>query len=702
MYLILFLNTLVYGQVDSVTVRTDFFPSDTIKIEKVIQQNVNLRDFFSAIANQYDVNIYVDQNIQVMDSYRFYQLQLGDLISFVAKRHNLVLKKESGVYRLSLKPPPKPVEKPQPKPKELDISYENGKLAVNLTNEPIRKVIEKLSAVANTSILLDPKLNGNISGFLNNISLSEGIHELFKINGFRVKKEKGIYKVYKEYRHYTKTLAGQTPEQKGFYVDYTDSLITLDIPTANLGQIINVLVQEADLDVIFYDELQSTISMKLRVTDIEDAFGKLLRNTKYTYKKEDGIYYFGERNRKDLVIQEVVELKYLRAGKGGNSGFKNNSNLTASSRAKNMDLTTGTNSANPIAGNNTYQNSPQRSNNSRLNKATYSLQESRSSNAEGFTSEALFTELSKRDIDAVPLLEQNAVLITGTKLDIEDAKRVIRMLDRPIPQILIEALVIDIKDGEGLNQEIQAWRGTNSDSTKSSSNSTSYLPFQMLFNASDLNYWTDKASDVLGFNVGKLPSDFYAFVKRQETKRNIKIRSKPQIATLNGHEAYISVGETRYYKINSSYVRDANTNTNTGTSGININERWVNLEINNTLQIKPWVNLDGDVTVEIKPVLQSPRESPSPSVPPSIDVRELESTVRLKNGETIILGGLITEEDSDVITDSFPLLSWIPWLGDIFVTKKKSKTKSELMIYVTPHVYVDGDKKPFIPKSDFR
>jgi type IV pilus assembly protein PilQ len=707
--LLVFLAVSVAQKLSLTKNDTVFFKSDTIRIEKVVQARVNLRDFFAAISNQYNTNIYVDQDIQIIDSYRFYNLTLIGLLKFIAERHKLDLKKENGIYRFSTRPKPKPKPKKIEK-KELNIQFEENLLSLHLFNNDLRKVINKISDISDTSILLDLKLDAFVSGKLKKIPLEKGLRELLKINGLRLKKENGIFKVFKDYRVYKKSLEKKNINNTGFFVDYSDSLIVLDIPNAELSDVINILVQEADLNVVYYDDLTSKISMKLKLSSLDDAFVELLRNTEFAFKQEENIYYFGKRSRKDLVTQEVIKLKYLRAGKGGTSGFRDNSTIVNPFNSQDVGVGSFPNSSSSTRNNrqNDFNDEYSYRNNSRSNTVfnqnrsnTRSRSFSSGGNSAGFTSEALFEELSKREIDAVPLLEQNAVLITGTKIDIEDGRRIIKMLDRPIPQILIEALVIDIKDGDGLQQEIKAWRGKKTDVLDEKTIDTSYLPFSVLFNSSDINYWTQKAGELMGINVGKLPADFLAFVRHQETKQNIKIRSKPQIATLNGHEAYISVGETRYFKINSSYVRDNNTNGNQGTSGININEQWVSLEINNTLQIKPWVNLDGDVTVEIKPVLQSPREAPDDATPPSIDFRELESTVRLKNGETIILGGLISEEVSDKITDSFPLLSWIPWLGDIFVSKTKVKTKSELMIYVTPHVYIDEDLRPFIPKSDF-
>ena len=99
---------------------------------------------------------------------------------------------------------------------------------------------------------------------------------------------------------------------------------------------------------------------------------------------------------------------------------------------------------------------------------------------------------------------------------------------------------------------------------------------------------------------------------------------------------------------------------------------------------------NGEITAEIKPEFSQPVGQLTPGVPPTISTRVIESTVRLRDGETIILGGLI--EERDVVNDSkVPILGDIPLLGRLFRSRTRSRRRSELVIYLTPHVfYGDG------------
>ena len=99
----------------------------------------------------------------------------------------------------------------------------------------------------------------------------------------------------------------------------------------------------------------------------------------------------------------------------------------------------------------------------------------------------------------------------------------------------------------------------------------------------------------------------------------------------------------------------------------------------------------GDVNAEIRPEFSTPVGVLDPGVPPTINTRQLETTVRLRDGETIILGGLI-QESQMTEQSMIPILGRIPLIGRLFRSRKTSRRKSELVIYITPHVFY-GDER---------
>jgi type IV pilus assembly protein PilQ len=163
------------------------------------------------------------------------------------------------------------------------------------------------------------------------------------------------------------------------------------------------------------------------------------------------------------------------------------------------------------------------------------------------------------------------------------------------------------------------------------------------------------------------------------------VLSTPQIATLNGNTASISVGTTQYFRMKSSTVQGSTTPIQTES------ERFETIEATVSLSITPWVTSSREVTVEVNPVFQIPGNSPDPTqIPPTINKRELKSTIRLKDGETYILGGLVENTKQETVK-KVPVLGSIPFLGVLFRNKSTTETKNRLMIFLTPHIYYGSE-----------
>ncbi len=289
------------------------------------------------------------------------------------------------------------------------------------------------------------------------------------------------------------------------------------------------------------------------------------------------------------------------------------------------------------------------------------------------------------DIKVVP--EHNALLVNGSPDVIMQIKNILKEIDNPIPQVFFEALVVDYTVSDSYEFSVQAGLDYG-DSTRARGDG--WIPgIDFLWNGSVANKYLGKLDKALtGVNIGKLPEDFYLRVRAMESAGKAKVRSRPQISTLNGHSAELKVGETQYYKlISETPLRDPSQ------VFLQTTERFQTIEINISLKVTPWVSASGEITVEIYPEFNTPGEQLDPSLPPNIQSRSLSSTVRLRDGETIVLGGLIQEIDSESVS-RVPLLGRIPLLGKLFSNTSRTKAKSELIIYVTPHLLYTEDWLP--------
>ncbi|MCK5148068.1 secretin and TonB N-terminal domain-containing protein [bacterium] len=289
------------------------------------------------------------------------------------------------------------------------------------------------------------------------------------------------------------------------------------------------------------------------------------------------------------------------------------------------------------------------------------------------------------------IVEHNGIMAVGAQDVLNELKDFIKQIDFPIPQVLIEAIVVDFSDIHTKEFGIKAWMKAPGDSTQYTD---SFLPGVNITASSDiLSKSLQFYGPQLGLkSIGRLPAGFMVNLKALESTGKVNIRSQPQIATLNGHSASIKIGTTQYYKFNTERPIVG------GNQAYNqVTQRFEKVLAEISLTITPWVSASGEITTEIHPEFSTPRGF-DPDVPPTIDHRILESTVRLRDGETIILGGMIQTDERESIS-KVPILGDIPIIGKLFQSRSTRKEKSKLMIYITPHLMYSGDQVNMI-RSD--
>jgi type IV pilus assembly protein PilQ len=290
--------------------------------------------------------------------------------------------------------------------------------------------------------------------------------------------------------------------------------------------------------------------------------------------------------------------------------------------------------------------------------------------------------------------DHNGVMVTGPVQVVDGIEKYLAELDIPPAQILIEALVVDYNITDRKKYGVQAACFPLMDSSRQGQ---SYYPDIDVTGSSeelnrDIRHWADKFGMA---GVGTLPEEFFVRLNALAREGKANVRSRPRIATLNGHEARIDVGTTQYYLLKTETTYGVGQQTPTSQ----VTEKFQTVEASMSLTITPWVNASNEILVTIHPEFNTPEGSFSSSVPPTINHRILDSNVRLHDGETIILGGLIQTSENETV-EKFPILGDIPVLGWFFKNKSKIKTNSELVIYLTPHIYYGNEGAVDISKLE--
>ncbi len=169
------------------------------------------------------------------------------------------------------------------------------------------------------------------------------------------------------------------------------------------------------------------------------------------------------------------------------------------------------------------------------------------------------------------------------------------------------------------------------------------------------------------------------------TQGDVSSISNPKVTTLNNQPAIFSSGEQLYYKILQSVSQ-----VSTGGSSTGQNEVVRSVFAGVLLDITPEITDNNEIILKINPSISSINSSPSTNngvrtIPPDLKKQQMSSVVKLKDGQRIILGGLISKVKS-ITVKKVPILGNIPIIGNAFRKKIKTNIKEELIIIITPHI----------------
>jgi type IV pilus assembly protein PilQ len=280
----------------------------------------------------------------------------------------------------------------------------------------------------------------------------------------------------------------------------------------------------------------------------------------------------------------------------------------------------------------------------------------------------------------------NSIIVRDTLSQVEMMEEIIKKLDSTTPQVLIEAKIIETTLGNaeklGINWNLQAsgkgsrWNSTFPLRRGNDGNFVMPIPVDSIDMESGLI--TYDAENL--FTFGTLDfSALTALMQIIQTRSDTNTLSNPRIVTLDNQVAKIVVG-TQYPFPQYTYNKESGEMQVSG---------WNYKDIGVIFEVTPHVNNEYMVTLDLKPTITAIIEDSTVTVEgtpvPQLTVREAQTTVMIKNGDTLVIGGLI----SNVKTDNeskVPILGDIPFLGRLFRHKSNARTKTDLLIFLTPHI----------------
>ena len=259
--------------------------------------------------------------------------------------------------------------------------------------------------------------------------------------------------------------------------------------------------------------------------------------------------------------------------------------------------------------------------------------------------------------------EINALILYGTPAEYERVKNLLAALDVELKQVSVEAKFLIVNKEETKNLGIDwVW---------SSTNRNYYTQVENMTNSSD--YESIQFGRALN-DFGNIWS-FNARINALVTNGKAKILSRPNVTTIQGREAVVYVG-------NDVPVEKTQTTDSITTVAYDYRDAGIKLKYT------PHINTDGTITAKLYTEVSTPVFDKNTGTY-QFDVRTAETTITVRDGEPMVIGGLIGAEESKSVS-KIPFLGDLPILGALFRNHRKSKSESELVIFLTAHV-LDGN-----------
>jgi type IV pilus assembly protein PilQ len=273
-------------------------------------------------------------------------------------------------------------------------------------------------------------------------------------------------------------------------------------------------------------------------------------------------------------------------------------------------------------------------------------------------------------IDEFP--ELNAFILSGSDPNIKEVEGLITQIDQPVPVIMIELIIVDVNKTRNLNSGIKVGLSDQPVATKGT-----ILPgLDVTISSSTINSFLD----LIGLtNLGRVTPNFYVSLSLLESNGLINISSTPKLSTLNSHEATLSIGETNYYLEQQQNV----IGTQNPQTVITNQYKPVNADF--SITVNPVLSGDDHITLDVSVNQSQFTGRISPNAPPGQSTRDFQSTIRVKNEEMIVLGGLERTEKSET-GEGLPFIARIPIINWFFGNKRKVSNKSKLIIFIKPSI----------------
>ena len=611
-------------------------------------QNVPLPAIARAITEKTGVSVIPDQGLSQNVSIYFQDLPLADALAVMCDTNGLILNKETQSFRISRKSGP------------YRIKAKDNLLTIEADNVDVTLLVNEISRQSGINIIISREVRGSITAHLQNTPLFQGLSSILETQGWIIEKQGKNY-----------LIRPNNNQNQNIRISYdsTSKLFSLDVQSASLTAILDEMARKADLNMVVLAQVNWTINtVRLQQLSFNDILNFLLKGTIYTYKLVGDTYMVGDGlivrpENADFSMVKVYPIKYLKADQVLNT-------------------------LPPIFPRQNFVQLPEK--NALIVSAPPAIHELLANyltqidiaSIEDRTEVIKIKYLKAEDVlklfppaipktDLVVIKEANAIAVTGPQNLISLVKQYIDKVDQVNPMIVFDIMVVSINNSDDIN-----W---NPPSGKIAMGNNQQL------------YVNPGGGGVsLIDNSAPLPSPspadkVIASINLLVSKGKAKVLSNPTISTLNGYQASFKVSTKKNFNITTE-TKIVDSTTSTQSQAVKT------LDSGIYFTITPWVSANNQITMEIKPTISEFSDPAAGSNLDSTIERTTETTVRVSDGQTVVISGLKSSEKRN-IEAKIPFLGDIPIFGYFFKTKTIKESQNEFVIVITPYLVYDDTSK---------
>jgi type IV pilus assembly protein PilQ len=574
-----------------------------------------LTDLLRNVATVSGVNLNVKGAENIIVNCNFSRLKVAGLIEFLCNEYNLEINITGNIISIF------PVKPPAPEAPKNTVEYniDNKTLSFDLNGDKLINLSKKIAEKTNVNVIIPQNMyNYPVFGYANSMPLDDALQTLASVNGLLADKDsKGIWTFTQNAAASTGENGSRTPVPYIFRTNFQDNQLSVD----SLG-LITAHIGQGNIQDIITELCNKMLLNHFFITPVSGQTGIYVNNVDF-------------ETLLSVILSGTQYSYYEENGVyffGASGAAPENRSITA---VKNISLT--------------------------------------------FRSVAKIEEIIpaniKSGLQIKTFPDLNSLIVSGDQRSIYRVESFLKSVDKPVPLITIEIIIADVMKSD--IKEIGIGMGIG----KSSATTAGTLSpgIDMSLGATSINNLITRFNGFGSVNLGKVTPNFYMDLKLLEENGTVELLSTPRLSTLNGHEASLKSGETRYYK--------EVTNNYFGTQNPIQSEfyTWKNIEANLSIKITPYVSLDEKITLEIEIEQSEFTEREEESAPPGSITRSFKSQITVQNEDMVLLGG-IDKNTKEKSSKGLPFLARIPIIKWLFGSTKNNKVDRKLNVFIKPAI----------------